>query len=174
MHVHRIIQVLLFLSSLRFTAQTYHFAHYSVKDGLAQSNVSAAIQDKEGYYWMASEGGVSRFDGKNFQNFTIEDGLADNNVKAIFQDRAGRIWLGHENGAITIYEEGRFKEIKSKLLSRGKRISAFFQDSHGSLWISTYSAGVLRIMDPSRKVEDKMQMRVYSSKDGLSQMVLST
>lgn len=173
MYVHRIIQVLFLFLSLSLNSQTYHFVHYSVKEGLAQSDVTAIIQDQSGYYWVATEGGLSRFDGKNFVNFTIEDGLADNNVTALFQDRGGRIWLGHDNGALTIYEEGQFRALKSKVLAKGRKVNAFFQDSKGSLWISTFASGALRIMDPSKKVEEKMQMRTYSSKDGLSQMVLN-
>lgn len=171
---HRIIQVLFFLFlCFSLNSQTYHFVHYSVKEGLAQSDVTAIIQDQSGYYWVATEGGLSRFDGKNFINYTIEDGLADNNVTALFQDKSGRIWLGHDNGALTIYENGQFKALKSKVLAKGRKVNAFFQDSQGSLWISTFASGVLRIMDPSKKVEEKLQMRTYTSKDGLSQMVLN-
>src|SRR3954463_9724704 len=97
----RIIQSLLFLLPFLLTAQTYHFSNYGVKDGLAQSNVSGIIQDSAGFFWLATEGGVSRFDGKNFTNYTTENGLADNNVSAIFLDRNNHIWLGHENGSLT-------------------------------------------------------------------------
>ncbi|HQQ94311.1 MAG TPA: two-component regulator propeller domain-containing protein [Bacteroidia bacterium] len=174
MRKHPIIQVLLLLLSFSLKSQTYHFAHYGVRDGLAQSNVSGIIQDRSGFYWMATDGGVSRFDGKNFVNYTIEDGLADNNVSAIFQDKDGNIWLGHENGSLSLYDGVHFTEIKSRLLPKGKKIYSFFQDHSGSLWISTQSEGAIKIIDPSRGVKEKLRIKVYSSKDGLSQTVLST
>src|SRR6187402_70734 len=101
MYIRRVIQSLLLLFPFLFSAQTYHFSNYGVKDGLAQSNVSGIVQDSAGFYWLATDGGVSRFDGKNFINYTIEDGLADNNVSAIFLDKDNHIWLGHENGTLT-------------------------------------------------------------------------
>ncbi|MCU0359653.1 MAG: SpoIIE family protein phosphatase [Bacteroidia bacterium] len=174
MYRHRIIQVFFLFLLFPSYSQTYHFAHYGVRDGLAQSNVSGIIQDESGYYWIATEGGLSRFDGKNFVNFTVADGLADNNVSAIFQDKNKRIWLGHKNGALTVYDGKVFKEIKSRLLPKDNKIYSFFQDSKGSLWISTLSAGVIKIVDPSKSLGERMHIIVYSSKDGLSQYVLTT
>jgi ligand-binding sensor domain-containing protein/serine phosphatase RsbU (regulator of sigma subunit) len=174
MYIRKVIQSLLFLFPFLLNAQTYHFANYGVKDGLAQSNVSGIIQDSSGFYWLATDGGVSRFDGKNFVNYTTEDGLADNNVSAIFLDKSNHIWLGHENGSLTKYDGKTFSEIKSKLLPKDKKIFGFFQDNAGSLWISTFSAGVIKIMDPSRDLKEKLHIKVYSGRDGLSQYVFST
>lgn len=170
----KIIQSFLFLLPFLVNAQTYHFSNYGVKDGLAQSNVSGIIQDSAGFYWLATDGGVSRFDGKNFINYTTEDGLADNNVSAIFLDKDNKIWLGHENGTLTKYDGKTFTEIKSRLLPKDKKIYGFFQDNTGSLWISTFSAGVIKIMDPSRDLKEKLHIKVYSGRDGLSQYVFST
>ena len=174
MHVKKIIQSFVLLFPLLFSAQTYHFSNYGVKDGLAQSNVSGIVQDSAGFYWLATDGGVSRFDGKNFINYTTEDGLADNNVSAIFLDKNNHLWLGHENGTLTKYDGKTFTEIKSKLLPKDKKIFGFFQDKAGSLWISTFSAGVIKILDPSRDLKDKLQIKVYSGRQGLSQYVFST
>jgi ubiquinone/menaquinone biosynthesis C-methylase UbiE len=87
----RVLQSILFLFPVLFYAQTYPFASYGVKEGLSQSNVSGIIQDSAGYYWLATESGVSRFDGKEFTSFTTENGLADNNVSAIFLDKNNKI-----------------------------------------------------------------------------------
>jgi ligand-binding sensor domain-containing protein len=174
MSIKKVIQSVLFFFPFLLNAQTYHFTNYGVKDGLAQSNVSGIIQDSAGFYWLATDGGVSRFDGRNFINYTTEDGLADNNVSAIFLDKNNHIWLGHENGSLTKYDGKTFSQIKSKLLPKDKKIYGFFQDKSGSLWISTATAGVIKIMDPSRDVKDKLHIKVYSGRDGLSQYVFST
>lgn len=174
MPIKQFIQSLLVFLPFLLNAQSYHFANYGVRDGLAQSNVSGIIQDSAGFFWLATDGGVSRFDGKHFINYTTEDGLADNNVSAIFLDKNHNIWLGHENGSLTKYDGKTFTEIKSRLLPKDKKIYGFFQDRSGSLWISTATAGVIKIMDPSRDVKDKMHIKVYSGREGLSQYVFST
>jgi len=174
MHIRKIIQSFLLVFPFLCSAQIYHFTNYGVKDGLAQSNVTGIIQDSAGFYWLATEGGVSRFDGKNFINYTTENGLADNNVSAIFLDKNNHIWFGHENGTLTKYDGKTFTEIKSRLLPKDKKIYGFFQDKAGSLWISTLSAGAIKILDPSRDLKEKLQIKVYSGRQGLSQYVFST
>ncbi|MES2679992.1 MAG: two-component regulator propeller domain-containing protein [Bacteroidota bacterium] len=169
----RVLQSILFLFPVLFYAQTYPFANYGVKEGLSQSNVSGIIQDSSGFFWLATESGVSRFDGKEFVNYTTENGLADNNVSAIFLDRNNKIWLGHENGALTFYDGKTFTEIRSRLLPKDKKIYGFFQDKQGGLWISTETYGTIKIIDPSKSGDSKLHIRVYSGKDGLSQYVFS-
>ena len=42
---------------------------YSIKNGLVNNEVNHIIKDNEGYIWIATDGGISRFDGNNFINF---------------------------------------------------------------------------------------------------------
>lgn len=166
------IHLLLFFT-LNIRSQTHYFANYGVQDGLAQSNVSGVVQDSAGFYWIATEGGVSRFDGSNFINYTTEHGLADNNVSAIFIDRDHRLWLGHENGALTRYDGKSFVQVNSRLLPQDEKIYSFYQDKGGSLWICTATAGVIRIMNPSKNLNERLHIKVYSAREGLSQYVFS-
>lgn len=159
----------LFLLPVSIVAQTYHFTNFSVKDGLAQSNVSGIVQDSAGFFWLATDGGLSRFDGKNFINYTTEDGLADNNISAIFISKDQLLWLGHKNGSLTVFDGKNFKQIKFSRLPKGKAIVSFYQDKAGSLWISTETGGVIKILSTASN-----NVTVYSGKEGLSQYVLST
>lgn len=170
MQIKKIITTaLLLLCFTTYTAQTFRFSNYSVKDGLAQSNVSGVVQDSSGFYWIATAGGVSRFDGTNFVNYTTESGLTDNNCSAIFLDRHQNLWLGHENGTLTKYDGKNFAEVKSKLLPKDKKIYGFFQEDNGSIWVCTETAGAICIAPEQEETEK----RAYSGKEGLSQYVLS-
>jgi ligand-binding sensor domain-containing protein/two-component sensor histidine kinase len=65
-------------------SQQYQFTNYSVTDGLPQSQVFAISQTADGYVWMATQGGgLSQFDGEDFQNFSTEDGLLSNYVHCL-------------------------------------------------------------------------------------------
>ena len=158
-------------SSFLLRAQTYHFANYGVKEGLAQSNVSGIVQDSSGFYWIATEGGVSRFDGKNFVNFSTENGLADNNVSAIFIDNKHRMLVGHENGSLSIFDGKNFKAVSSTALPKDKKIYSIYQDPKGNYWLGTATNGALRISDP---FAGAIQATMYSGKEGLSQYVFTT
>src|SRR5690348_13662909 len=67
--------------------------HFTTDDGLPSSETYRVLQDKKGYIWIATDRGVSRFDGYSFQSFSMKEGLPDNSVLNIFEDDKGRIWF---------------------------------------------------------------------------------
>jgi len=48
--------------------------YYSVENGLSQSEVTSLVQDKYGFIWLGTRGGLNRFDGYNFLHFKPESG----------------------------------------------------------------------------------------------------
>ena len=81
-----------------------HWTTYDVTDGLGYGQVSAILQDDDGYLWFATPGGVSRFDGEGFRTFTTQDGLASNRVSSMLQDRDGYLWVGTWGGSVSRYD----------------------------------------------------------------------
>ncbi|HLO92239.1 MAG TPA: two-component regulator propeller domain-containing protein, partial [Lentimicrobium sp.] len=90
---NRILSFLLLLSSTFSLAQQPAFRNYSVDDGLPSSEVYHIMQDSRGYIWMATNMGVSRFDGRDFINYDVQNGLPENTVFEIFEDETGRLWF---------------------------------------------------------------------------------
>ncbi|WP_069659408.1 ligand-binding sensor domain-containing protein [Arcticibacter eurypsychrophilus] len=146
---------LLFLSSITVFAETLNFKNYTVKDGLANSNVYSIFQDRKGFIWIATEGGVNRFDGERFELFTMDNGLSDNEVLEIHQDSKGKIWFLTLNGKLSYYWNGKFYNasndpVLEKTAGQGSYTS-FFEDSTHRLWFSTNRNNILSI-DPGNKV----------------------
>ena len=48
----------------------YSIKNYTVADGLSQNTVKDIEMDTQGFLWMTTEKGLSRFDGISFKNFT--------------------------------------------------------------------------------------------------------
>ena len=69
--LRRILPIICLLYAISLKAQQYNFQHFSVNDGLIQSDVNQIIQDNKKYIWIATDGGLSRFDGLKFKNFNI-------------------------------------------------------------------------------------------------------
>lgn len=81
------------------SAQQFNFRNYSVKEGVAQSQVYCLLQDSRGYLWLGTRGGgLSRFDGISFRTFTTKDGLSNNYILCIREDAAHNLWIGSNNG----------------------------------------------------------------------------
>ena len=53
---------------------------FSVKEGLIQSTVKQIEQDDYGNLWLATNYGLSKFNGKNFESFTTTNGLPSNEI----------------------------------------------------------------------------------------------
>ena len=78
-------------------AQKYAFTTYSTEQGLPQSQVNAICQDKEGYLWVGTLGGLAKFNGNIFTTFSSTDGLLNNRVTALaYIDNT--LWVGHDGG----------------------------------------------------------------------------
>ncbi len=88
---------------------------YSVKDGMICNTVNAVTQDKDGYIWLATANGFSRFDGYSFVNFS-QLGIGDKtetapNISLLLNDKHnGLIWGYTTQQSIFCYElsKGRF------------------------------------------------------------------
>ena len=93
-----LIACLLLLSAPRLSGQQqYLFSHLGVRDGLA-SNVAMAIeQDPKGYMWIATMGGLERYDGQRFLLYRHKKddttSIPNDNVMALRLDKHNRLWV---------------------------------------------------------------------------------
>lgn len=97
-----------FLGSFRGLSQSYSFKNYSIADGLAQTQVTSIVEDQNGYLWVGTLGGLSRFNGSKFTNYSTEDGLLNNRITALLCEQ-NKLWIGHESG-LSLYENKGFKK----------------------------------------------------------------
>jgi len=134
---------ILFLCAFSTVAQQYTFINYSTENGLAQSQVSAMCQDKGGYIWFATFGGLSRFDGKSFVNYTKSDGLLDNQLYSIHIDSKNRILTG-TIGGYSVYENRKFSSYSFPKAYSNYNVVAISEDKEGILWFALEGGGVVR------------------------------
>ena len=112
---------------------------YSTANGLPATRVYDLHFTPDGMLWLATPGGVSRFDGLKFTNWSRRDGLIDNRVFCIHPDRTGRLWFGTEEGACRFDPNtGRFQSFPSGTngLTAG-RVFDIEATPDGSLWLRT-------------------------------------
>ena len=109
---------------------------FDVTDGLADNYVRSILQDREGYLWFGTSGGVSRYDGQTFTTFATKDGLAANSVRSILQDREGYLWFGTSNG-VSRYDGQAFTNFSTKDGLADNDVISIVQDREGYLWFGT-------------------------------------
>ena len=91
-----ILFLTLFYSFLCFS-QKIAVENYSVEDGLPSPEVYDIIQDKYGYLWFATDHGLSRYNGYEFENFGLKDGITNSTVFRFFKQKNGDIWCNTFN-----------------------------------------------------------------------------
>jgi ligand-binding sensor domain-containing protein/serine phosphatase RsbU (regulator of sigma subunit) len=165
-----VVLLLNFFFSLSSFSQIYNFRNYSVRDGLLQSTVRSIAQDKEGYVWFGTDGGLSKFDGLYFTNYSKREGLIDASVTSLYCDRNGTLWIGFASGKLMYLQNGKFKEFQLQVVDLPKRINNICQDAFGYIWISTDNAGAIKIK--LNKETEKSEPTFYGLKQGLSDLVI--
>jgi ligand-binding sensor domain-containing protein len=136
---------LLFVAHAGFSQQ-YNFHNYSVKEGVAQSQVYSLLQDSRGYLWMGTQGGgITCFDGVNFKTYSVKEGLSNNYISCIKEDSKHNLWIGTMNG-LCRYNGIEFKKYKLSGDSAQVSIKSLDIDSKGRKWLATNS-GVLFLDD---------------------------
>lgn len=122
--------------------QQHPFIQYDTKDGLAQSQVRAIEQDRNGYIWFGTQGGLSRFDGFEFLNFSSEDGLPSNQINC-FLSTESRFWIGSA-GSLTFLNGNKFEIIPLPEAFSKSRLFDLEEDLNGNIWIAMAGDGLLK------------------------------
>lgn len=121
------------------------FVSLGVADGLPHNYVVSVCQDKYGFLWVGTAGGLCRYDGYDFKLFenNNEDTLtiAGNIARSLMRDRRGAIWCSPTNG---ILDEYRY-ENESFVHHRPYpdcRITNLIEDANGLIWFVVRGQGV--------------------------------
>lgn len=83
-------------------AQSHHFQRFSVEEGLPFIHTYCINQDSLGYLWLGGYGGLSQFDGIQFNNFTQANGLPSNRVTVLEKSFQQTLWVGTTKGLAEI------------------------------------------------------------------------
>lgn len=94
------VLVIFIVSAPLFGQELRHsLRNYKAVDGLPQSQVTALLEDRNGYLWLGTEGGgLARFDGRNFKVYTSLDGMQSNFIRYLMLDSKDNLWIMHPRG----------------------------------------------------------------------------
>jgi signal transduction histidine kinase/ligand-binding sensor domain-containing protein len=88
------------------------FGHqsWSTENGLPQNSVHQVFQSADGYIWIATEGGIARFNGVDFKIFNSEltPEITSDDICCFAQSRTGPLWIATSDGLLQ-YSAGAFR-----------------------------------------------------------------
>ncbi len=121
-------------------SQQYYFKTYSLKEGLVHSQVETLFQARNGYLWIGTIGGLSRFDGIKFENISTDDGLLDNQINDISQDSDGNLWFA-TLGGISKYDGNKFINYPFNDSLRDVNVKELAIDKYNRIWMALGDEG---------------------------------
>ncbi len=113
------------------------FRGYGVDEGLPQSQVTAILEDRDGYLWVATQGGLARFDGREFHRYREERGFSNIFVVSGMVDREGNPWFGRSAGGISVVIRGTPRFLSPLPDGSREPVEALLESPDGRLWVGT-------------------------------------
>src|ERR1035438_8990855 len=79
-------------------AQHWSFQMYGTDQGLTNRNILALHQDRQGFLWVSTEGGLFRYDGDRFRDFEPRLPGQAASVRCLHTSADGQLWAGSTAG----------------------------------------------------------------------------
>ncbi|HVU32737.1 MAG TPA: two-component regulator propeller domain-containing protein [Opitutaceae bacterium] len=119
--------------------EQYFFDTYNIESGLPGVAVNSVCQTRDGFLWVATGGGLARFDGDRFVSYrpTNTPEFRTPLVYRLCESRDGSLWIGTGRGLLR-YRDGRFERMGLA----DAEIHQLAEDPAGRLWIGTFGAGL--------------------------------
>ena len=123
-----------------------HHAKQKVEMGLENVTVAynpnyvvALKVDREGAVWAGTwGGGLSRFNGKDWETYTTVEGLPSNHVFMLQTDAKGRLWVGTNNG-LALWKDGKVqKTITAAEGLFSNNVFTMATTPDGDFWVGSF------------------------------------
>jgi len=112
-------------------------------DGLPENIVTGVQQTPDGYLWVATPSGLTRFDGVKFEVYSHTNfpGVPNPFVRALAASRAGGLWLVMDRGPVVALGAGTAQVFNATSLHAQTAVEA----EDGTLWIAYHNGGLYRL-----------------------------
>ncbi len=125
-------------------------------DGLPNNSVSAIVQDRFGYLWFGTQGGLARYNGRRFETFRNipfdDTSLPHDLVQTAYYDAENdALWIGTYHGLARVGIQSDTFELYSHDPENPRSLSndvviAVSRGPDGALWVGTQD-GLNRLRD---------------------------
>ncbi|HSX60204.1 MAG TPA: EAL domain-containing protein [Tahibacter sp.] len=166
--------------------RSFYFDNLGSEQGLQQNTIGALMQDRAGFIWIATQGGLHRYDGYAFRVFEQDpersDSLPDSFITAIAEDPQGHIWVGTNAKDFSSLDPrtGTVRPLPPGARAttpRGNSICALYADAPNRIWVGSRDGidlvdaekGTRRSLfrfDPADSLPLRPQRRFVDAPDG--------
>lgn len=166
------------------------FDRLTMDHGLSSNAAVSVLEDSRGLYWIATEDGLNRFDGKNFKVYRHDslnpNSLSGNFVTNIMEDKEGMLWIScfdkglcRFNPITETFKRYQHDSLNKNSISQGY-VNVVLQDRKGRIWVTIWEGGLnlydpktdgfIRFeydMDDTKKIGTRRVKDIKEDKDGM-------
>ncbi|PAU75043.1 ligand-binding sensor domain-containing protein [Halomonas salipaludis] len=129
---------------LRFISSN-EMANYPPQDGLPGGVIYSLAEDQLGHIWAATNDGLARFDGRQWQRISTQMNFPGLHSSAVFVDRSGVLWAANEERLFYLPKNAR------SFIDTGLSVawaSQIVQAPDGDIWVADRYNGTLQSFSP--------------------------
>ena len=115
-------------------------------DGLAGSHILAMVERADGSVWIASDGGVDRWQDGVVEPAPVQQAVTGTLVRHFQETRDGTLWLGSNDGLLA-WDGSSVRRWTREDGLAGNIVLAIYEDARGVLWVGSRDGGLTRIED---------------------------
>ncbi len=123
-------------------------AHHTWRseDGLLQDTATALLESQDGFLWIGTEGGLTRFDGVAFEHYSRINvpGFTHNEVQCLAQGPGGALWIGTSEPGLYLLLRGSIRAFGPAEGLPDRPIRRLLRDRRGTLWAAPSEGPLLR------------------------------
>lgn len=151
----------------------FHHTSWTVKEG-APGQVTALAQTRDGYLWLATQIGLFRFDGVQFERFEPPDSNAfpATSISTLYAPPSGGLWVGFRYGAVSFIQGDQLTHYGEADGLPTSTVFRFAQERDGTLWAATFT-GLVRLrgqrwerLGPQRRYPGQQARTVFVDASG--------
>jgi signal transduction histidine kinase/ligand-binding sensor domain-containing protein/DNA-binding response OmpR family regulator len=147
MRIKSLLISFLVLSCFIIYSQQLPLVNFTMKEGLSSYYVNDITQDKSGFIWLATNHGVSRFNGSKFTLYSKKNsgtGLNSNDNNVIQADSSrNKVWIGNRWAGINVFDcvsetfTSYTNNSNDPNALSSNEIWDIFVSSQGQVWVGT-------------------------------------
>lgn len=133
----------------------------------SNSHINQIIQDHAGYIWLATDNGLTRYDGYNVKTYTRtaeSPSLLNNIVLSVMEDADNNLWVGTNDGIQKfnrITETFETPRLNYPGIPEFTYVNSIIEDSKKNIWFTTSRSGL--ICFPPNDAEPKWYLTTNSA-----------